>query len=165
MSQDLKPCPRNHLSHGHTVGRVYTPTYHSWQAMLTRCRLKHRDTGRKHGARGITVCDRWLKFENFLADMGERPEGMTIDRRDNDGNYEPTNCRWATPTDQARNRRNARMTFERAYQACTMMLAGSKARDVAAIFECSESLPREIVKGRSWRDASAAAHADWEAAR
>ena len=60
---------------------------------------------RKGYGRGITICERWRIFENFLADMGEKPEGRTIDRRDNDGNYEPGNCRWATPKEQRANQR------------------------------------------------------------
>ena len=89
-----------------------TPTYRSWVTMLWRCR-DPRDISYPHyGGRGITVCERWDprqggSFLNFLADMGERPEGKTIDRRDNDGNYEPSNCTWSTLKEQAANRRDS----------------------------------------------------------
>jgi hypothetical protein len=90
--------------HGHYNGRKKSPTYHSWAKMLERCRQPNRDGAAYYQAKGITACDRWLKFENFLADMGERPEGMTLDRIDNSKGYEPSNCRWATHADQIRNR-------------------------------------------------------------
>lgn len=89
-----------------THGMWGTRTHHSWHSMISRC-INPRETGYKHyGGRGITVCDRWrYSFDNFLADMGERPEGKTLDRIDNEGNYEPGNCRWATWSEQQSNKR------------------------------------------------------------
>lgn len=88
-----------------THGMTDTPTYKSWRAMLQRVLYTGSIDYDRYGGRGITVCERWLKFENFLADMGERPEGRTLDRIDVDGNYEPSNCRWATIEVQQTNRR------------------------------------------------------------
>jgi hypothetical protein len=76
--------------------------------MISRCRLKYHEA-RYYAERGVLVCKRWEIFENFLADMGERPPGKTLDRwPDSDGNYEPTNCRWATPREQYWNRRDVK---------------------------------------------------------
>lgn len=79
--------------------------FSSWNAMLQRCFDESRLAWQGYGRRGITVCERWLDPWVFLADMGERPEGLSLGRVDNDGIYEPSNCRWETPTQQARNTR------------------------------------------------------------
>ena len=91
-----------------------TPTYISWCNMKTRCLNRNHVSFHDYGGRGIVICERWLRsFTNFLADMGEKPsKAHFLDRVDNDGNYEPSNCRWATNIMQARNRRSSRkITF------------------------------------------------------
>jgi len=94
-------------------GMIKTPTYYSWRAMLCRCFSPRTDGYEYYGGRGISVCDRWQKFENFLADLGTRPTGTTLERQDTNGNYEPGNCYWATAKQQAANRRNNRnLTYE-----------------------------------------------------
>lgn len=145
------------LLHGHTINNGYSATYYSWQAMLGRCRYFKRDKERKYINRGISVCKRWSKFENFLADMGERPRGKSIERIDNNKGYSALNCRWATPTEQARNRRNKKLVYADALNIAKRMLSGECAKKIAAEYGISESLPREIHKGRTWRDAYAAA--------
>ena len=95
-------------THGHTQRRRDTPEYRSWRGMRNRCHCPDNVSYKNYGGRGIQVCDRWREsFENFLADTGPRPEGMSLDRIDNDGDYEPMNCRWATPAQQRANRRRS----------------------------------------------------------
>lgn len=77
-----------------------------WSNMLNRCHNESHEAYKNYGGRGIAVCKRWLKFDNFLADMGPRPGKLTLDRKNNDGNYTPRNCRWATRKQQAANRRH-----------------------------------------------------------
>lgn len=87
-------------------GMTGTPTYISWQNMKSRCTYTNDPDFHNYGGRGIQVCDRWLSsFENFLKDMGERPKGMTLDRKDPDGDYDPSNCKWSTNVEQQLNRR------------------------------------------------------------
>lgn len=90
-------------------GMSKTLVHSKWRGMLTRCTNPKAESYPLYGGRGIRVCDRWLTFENFYEDMGTPPEGSSIERIDNDGNYEPGNCRWATSTEQGRNKRNNRV--------------------------------------------------------
>jgi hypothetical protein len=98
----------SNTTHGHSARSGNTPTYRSWKSMRLRC-LNSGSTGYEcWGGRGISIDPRWDKFENFLADMGERPKGRTLDRIDVNGNYEPDNCRWATHMEQRMNQRPQR---------------------------------------------------------
>lgn len=95
--------------HNKRHGKSGTGIYHVWLNMKRRCRDPKHHAYKNYGARGIDVCERWNAFENFYADMGDRPLGRTLDRIDNSLGYEPGNCRWATITEQARNMRSNRL--------------------------------------------------------
>lgn len=103
-------------THGMSRSGIYT----AWEGMKARCNNMYSDHYKDYGGRGIKLCKRWHKFENFYSDMGERPCGMTIERKDNNGNYEPGNCRWATQKEQKNNTRRTRF-YEFNSQSKTLM--------------------------------------------
>ncbi len=135
-----------------THGMRETPTYTCWANINSRCLNKNRSNYAYYGGRGITVCDRWHRdtpnsFENFLADMGERPTPQhSIDRIDNDGPYSPDNCQWSDLTQQANNKRN-----------CRILTYGDEAKTVAQWardLDIADNTLRSRVT-RGWTDAQA----------
>lgn len=131
--------------HGHAIRR--TPTYASWQSMLYRCKAPKY---KYYSQRGITVCDRWRTFENFLADMGERPDGTTLDRRDNDKGYEPGNCRWSTPAEQSRNARGLRLTHDLVREIRGRREHGEPGPSIAARLGVARAVVNAVLAGRTW---------------
>jgi hypothetical protein len=153
------------FSHGHATGDKVSPTYTTWRSMTNRCRDPKSFGWSRYGGRGISVCARWLAFESFLADMGNRPKGKTLDRINNDGNYEPGNCRWATRSEQMKNRDIS--TFVRGERHHQSKLTAQQVRDIRANYalcrvtlkelaeryRISVSQTHNITSGKHWRGA------------
>lgn len=127
-----------------------TPTYNSWKTMIQRCTNPKVHNYQYWGGRGITVCERWKDFENFLEDMGVRPSGTTLDRINTDGNYEPGNCRWATDVQQARGRSNAKLT--EADVVRIREISGRTQASIAEEFGVHQSTVSDIRSGRRWQE-------------
>ena len=135
-----------------THGMTGTPTYSSWVSMFTRCENPNSKSFLNYGGRGIKVCERWKSFENFFADMGEKPvKGMSIDRLDVNGNYEPGNCEWSTPTKQARNTRKTRLTPS---IVADLRSGRSSISEIVAATGCSQATASHARTGRNWKDGS-----------
>jgi hypothetical protein len=131
-----------------THGRSRSPEHSSWRSMRDRCLNPLSAAWSSYGGRGISICDHWHSFENFLLDMGPRPPGTTIDRIDVNGGYEPDNCRWATAKQQARNKRNSKIEEHEPEQIRWLASEGFRQRDIADFFGVSQTLVYLIVKGK-----------------
>lgn len=141
-------------SHGHTKGYTPTPTYRAWVNMRTRCENPKSTQYGSYGGRGINVCERWLSFENFLADVGERPSpAHSLDRHPNvNGDYEPGNVRWATHEAQCRNRRSNRAVVrdDGAQFASLAEAAESVSGTISGVWDACNG-KSSVHRGHGWR--------------
>src|SRR5258706_8263225 len=131
-------------------GYSRTPTYMCWSDMRQRCLLPSHQDYKNYGGRGITICRRWLtSFANFLADMGEKPKGLSLDRINNNGPYSPKNCRWATPAEQSMNSRNTNFLTFNGQTMCIKEWAGKlgmKANTLSARLYSGWSVKRSLTE-------------------
>jgi hypothetical protein len=121
--------------------------------MWDRCRNLNGPNAHLYIGRNITVCERWERFENFLDDMGERPKDKSLDRINNDMGYEPGNCRWATPLEQARNTRTAKVTYDMAVQIVLRRMRGEEGYMIAKDYGIGKTAVYDIANGKRWKDA------------
>ncbi len=139
------------LVHGNAPDSGATPEYNAWKSMRARCERRTVRGFERYGGRGIRVCGRWQVFENVLADMGRRPSPEhSLDRIDNDGNYEPGNCRWATKSEQQQNNSNTKLTKEQVIEIRKLRREGARLSDLSVRFGVTAQTISLIAKGRKW---------------
>jgi len=145
-------CRQHRRGHGQSGGRGGKPSgaYRAWHDMLQRCTNPNRAKYSNYGGRGITVCARWLSFENFHADMGDRPPELTLERKDVNGNYDKDNCRWGTTREQSRNKRSTVVTFDGVQEIIGRFEHGEKQVSIAKRFGITASYAGDIIRGKVW---------------
>ena len=134
-----------------THGMSKTRTYVCWLDARKRCFSPKNKRFSDYGARGITMCEAWAQsFEAFYADMGDAPSGMTLERDDVNGNYEPGNCRWATRARQAQNRRTTVLSAEKAQEIRARSARGESAESLAEQFGTTRANVQHVISGKTW---------------
>jgi len=127
-----------------------TRVYAIWCGIVKRCEKVGSTEYHRYGARGIKICDRWRKFENFYADMGEPGPKMEIDRIDPNGHYEPGNCRWVTDAEQARNHRRTKLSMEKAEEIRRLRREGWTYKALARAFNVAEASISGVLSNKNW---------------
>ncbi len=151
-------CMLTRLTHGQSGsracgrGRGASGAYVSWQQMIQRCTNLNNQGYLDYGGRGICVCARWFKFDNFYADMGDRPPGLSLERENVDGNYEPDNCRWGTALEQARNTRASVVTFEVVQEIIGRFEHGETRASIGRRFGINPFYVGGLINGKSWAE-------------
>ena len=132
-------------------GMTNSKEYRVWDSMVRRCHSKSHHAFKDYGARGIAVCDKWRKFDGFIEDMGLKPEGMTLERIDNSIGYFKENCKWATMTEQSRNRRTTKLDADKVADIKKLIENGVSQNAIANQFAVSRSNIGHIAQGNIWR--------------
>lgn len=135
-----------------THGMTNTPIYKTWKRMKDRCSNPNNKNYKYYGGRGIKVCDRWVNsFENFYEDMGDKPKGLVIDRINNDGNYEPNNCRWVTITENNRNKSDIVLSVELAKKIRRLKEQGFKCKNIAETLNITPKRVEGVLYSNNWK--------------
>jgi len=147
LAGKTKSCGCSWTKHGLTNSKEYRV----WDSMVRRCHNKNHKAYKNYGARGITVCDKWRKFDGFIEDMGFKEDGLSIERIDNSVGYAKENCKWATMTEQARNRRTTKLDIEKVSEIKTMLKNGVSQSIIAQKFSVSRGNISHIAQRDTWR--------------
>jgi len=134
-----------------THGMANSKEYMVWDSMIRRCHNANHKAYSSYGARGITVCPEWRSFSGFFADMGHQPKGLTLERIDNSKGYAKDNCKWATITEQARNRRSTKLSMEKVKEVRELLAAGLTQQKVAEHVGVSRSNIGHVAQKTTWR--------------
>jgi hypothetical protein len=155
-----KDVKHSHLSAGKTKSCGCSWTKHNmsrsneyriWDSMIRRCHNPDHKAYALYGARGITVCDKWKKFEGFFEDMGLKPDGLTLERVDNSLGYSKENCKWVSVKDQARNRRSTKLDIDKVESIKNLLENKVSQSEIASLFNVSRSSIGHISSGATWR--------------
>ena len=140
--------------HGYSIKGKYSAEYAAWQAMKTRVNNPNYFSAHRYSKRGITYCERWKSFENFISDMGNKPSPeLTLERRDNDGNYTPENCCWASQTEQNRNTCQTKLTIKLARSIRSKYVRGVVTQQqLAADYGVTQATVSRIILDECWKE-------------